>query len=121
METKKFEKFIKLMGLTTSSNEGEALNAIRKANFLLAEANLAWDEFLRGKAKISGTNSKDDIPKKRFENADEINKMFQGVTHNLRTGTSFYDFVQNLHQWWERKGYLTQKQYEALRKSYERI
>jgi len=32
MQAPKFEKFIKLMKMTTSSSEGEALNAIRMAN-----------------------------------------------------------------------------------------
>ncbi len=42
-------KFIKFMNLTTSSNDGETLNSIRKANELLKENNMTWTEFINGR------------------------------------------------------------------------
>ncbi|KKL08781.1 hypothetical protein LCGC14_2572400, partial [marine sediment metagenome] len=44
MQAPKFEKFIKLMKMTTSPVDGECLNAIRMANSFLMEANLDWDD-----------------------------------------------------------------------------
>jgi hypothetical protein len=36
------ERFLKLLGMTSSSNDGEALAAIRKCNALLAQHKLSW-------------------------------------------------------------------------------
>jgi len=120
MQAQKFEKFIKLMMMTTSPNDGEVLTAIRMANATLIEANLNWDEFLRGKAKITG-----DAPTvhsgKQYDNADEINQMFDAVLKSVKPGTSFHKFLESVHDWWDVRGSLTEKQYKALRKTYERI
>lgn len=40
------EKFTKVLGLTTSPADGEALNAIRIANKMLREANLSWTQII---------------------------------------------------------------------------
>lgn len=39
--------FIKLMMMTTSTNDGEALAALRKANQILKELKLSWHEVLQ--------------------------------------------------------------------------
>lgn len=44
MEKEKKGKLIKLLGLTTSSNDHEALAAIRKVNSFLSEDNKTWEE-----------------------------------------------------------------------------
>ena len=51
-ELPKQELLVKLLGMTASSNDGEALVAIRKANRLLAEAGWSWDQLIRGKITI---------------------------------------------------------------------
>lgn len=123
MQAPKFEKFIKLMKMTTSPSEGEALNAIRMANSLLAEANLDWDDFLRGKAKIieGKTSGQNTYSGKKYTNASEIESMLNAVLSSIKSGTSFYGFIESLRDWWEGNQFLTEKQYNALRKSYERI
>lgn len=120
MQAQKFEKFIKLMMMTTSPNDGECLTAVRMANATLMEANLNWDEFLRGKAKITGDTTPNHSGKK-YQNAVEIEAMFNSILATARRGTSFYNFIKSLSDWWEANGFLTEKQYNALRKSYERI
>ena len=123
MQAPKFEKFIKLMKMTTSPSEGEALNAIRMANSLLLEANLDWDDFLRGKAKIVGgsASSQTTYSGKKYTNSNEIESMLEAVLNNVRSGTSFRTFIESLRDWWESNQFLTEKQYNALRKTYERI
>lgn len=125
MQAQKFEKFIKLMMMTTSPNEGEALTATRMANALLLEANLNWDEFLRGKVKITnqaaGGSASGSFTGKKYTNSDDIERMLDAVLKNVRSGTSFYTFIKSLSDWWEDNAFLTEKQYNALRKSYERI
>jgi hypothetical protein len=41
------ERLVKLMSLTTSDFDGEALSALRKANEALAAAKLTWSDVLR--------------------------------------------------------------------------
>lgn len=40
------DKFIKVLKMTTSSHEGEALAAIRKVNDMISAANLQWDDLI---------------------------------------------------------------------------
>lgn len=44
------EELVKLLMLTTSSNENEASSAMRKANALLAESNMMWTDLLGAEA-----------------------------------------------------------------------
>lgn len=48
------ELLIKLLKMTTSSSDGEATVAIRKANEQLAKVGGDWETLLRGKVKIIG-------------------------------------------------------------------
>ena len=124
MQAPKFEKFIKLMKMTTSPVDGECLNAIRMANSFLMEANLDWDDFLRGKAKIIGGSAASHYSNyggKKYDNTTEIEAMLNSVMGTVTKGTSFSIFIESLRDWWEDKGFLTEKQYAALRKTYERI
>lgn len=38
--------FVKIMNLTTSSEDGEALSSIRRANKALKDSNLTWDDII---------------------------------------------------------------------------
>jgi hypothetical protein len=48
----KQELLIKLLALTASDSEGEALSAMRKANSLLATAGWTWERLIRGKITV---------------------------------------------------------------------
>jgi len=51
-EIPKHEFLIKLLNMTTSSNDNEALMAIRQANNLLRSVGWSWDDLIRAKIKI---------------------------------------------------------------------
>lgn len=51
-ELPKQELLVKLLGMTTSSNDGEALVAMRKANALLASAGWDWAKLIAGKIRV---------------------------------------------------------------------
>jgi hypothetical protein len=51
-ELPKQELLIKLMGMTTADNDGEALNALRKANALLRNAGWDWRKLIEGKITV---------------------------------------------------------------------
>ncbi len=46
-------KLIKVMAMTQSANDGEALNAIRMANEMLKVNKLDWDKAIAGTSKVS--------------------------------------------------------------------
>lgn len=67
------EKIIKLLKLSTSSNDNEALNAIRIANSLLKKEDMHWDEFFSKSPSLSNTKEREYIKKintleKKLEN-----------------------------------------------------
>src|SRR5258708_37740642 len=51
-ELPKQELLLKLLGMTTSASDNEALMAIRRANELLARAGWTWEMLIREKIKI---------------------------------------------------------------------
>ncbi len=53
-EVPKHELLLKLLKMTASNNDAEALVAIRKANALLASAAWDWDKLLSGKITVVG-------------------------------------------------------------------
>lgn len=134
---------IKLMMMTTSPHDGEALTAIRKANAMLAEANVNWAEFLsavsttkkatdnefrkppsqrrRQHERSEEDNAFSDVGKgssQKFDDASIIDPMFEKAFSNARGG--FADFLESVHEWWLDKGFLTEKQYYAIKRSAER-
>jgi hypothetical protein len=119
-----FEIFIKLMMMAQSSNDAEALTALRKANAKLASINRNWEELLRGKVAMS------DFPDAPPMGGDlrtsgsgvkhvgpEIDAMLDDLMQEVRGG--FRDFIESINTWWTEKGFLTDKQYAAVKKAWD--
>jgi hypothetical protein len=116
-----FEKFIKLMMMTTSDQDHEALVALRKANAIIAGMNNNWEEVLRGKVKVTGTaQQQHNANYVHHTNATEIDAMFETLLRTVPRQSSFRDFVEDVHGYWENRGYLTDAQYKALKRAMER-
>ena len=122
---------VKLMMLTTSTNDAEALAALRKANKILKDAKVNWAELLgaakpdqsfrvppsrRPRPEPSWDSFGDD---QRYTNEDEINRMFDKV-FNSNMSEGFAEFVESVHLWWEQHGWLSVAQYRAIKKAAER-
>lgn len=121
MTATEFEKFIKLMMMTTSDQDHEALVALRKANSYLASMNRNWEEILRGKVIIKGgVNQEPPSPYVQHTDEREIDGMFEVLMRTVPMRSSFRDFVEDVHQYWEKRGYLTDAQYKALKRAMER-
>jgi hypothetical protein len=123
-ETPDYKMFLKLLNLTTSQYDGEALNAIRMANAVLARTNQTWEDLLKGKVVMiqgaqEGTLSKSPT-NIRHSDPNEINGYFETLyDRGSRLGT-FKTWVDSVHEWWEEKGFLTDNQYNTLKKSAQR-
>lgn len=130
------ERFTKLMMLTTSDQDGEALSALRMANKMLRASGKNWEAFIAGK--------KDDTRALHLENArlrnelvtlrDEVMRLQSRVapppssdgptiSHMLshcqrHVKGSAADFIDSLADAYEKWGRLTPRQYAALNKFY---
>jgi len=124
------DRMIKLLMMTTSENDNEALVAIRKANGVLAEMDITWEGYLEGKLKEKVNNSykgyeenhkKESYKKakkaKKYTDEEEIELMFKIVLMGVKG--SFADFIISIYDWWIDNRFLTEKQYEALCKAYQ--
>jgi len=112
MDTADFARLRKLLALTASNNDGEALAAIRKANAMLERTKTHWfdvmDALERGSAPATNKPSA----------ATEIDEAFDLVLCTARG--SFREFILSLLEQWQDTGVLSPKQRAALLKSAER-
>lgn len=112
--------------MTTSSNDGEALTAIRMANAMLMAEGKNWDEILGITNQVTITlqrqqpttyNAEDSWSPPHLSDKNVIEQMFRivmsGEHHISKTA-----FIGSLHEWWQRHGRLSQRQYTALRRIY---
>lgn len=135
------DRFTKLMMLTTSDSDGEAVNALRVANKMLRAGGLNWEAF------IAGRSQRDDARALRQENVklrnelitlrDEVMRLRSQVnaradrdTHEdtsiremidhclLHVHGSAYDFICSLADAYDKWGRLTPRQKAALTKFY---
>jgi hypothetical protein len=115
------DKFIKLMMMTTSDHEQEALTALRMANAMLAAENKNWEELL--KDNISMWKARREAPGggyTRHVDPVEIEGMFEYLFRTVAVDSSFRIFVEDVYTWWQRRGFLTAAQFAALKRAIER-
>lgn len=131
--------FIKLMMMTTSPHDGEVLTAIRKANAILAGQNLNWEEFIMqmGAApapepepfvnhdewsdvgvKTRSKRGHDTSSSQNTYGGPGVDKIFDSLLNEFHLADSFKEFVEDVQRYYQDKGYITQRQYEALKNAY---
>lgn len=129
------DRLVKILGLTTSSNDGEALSALRKANEIIKGENLTWSDVLaaaptttinislrRGAPQTHYEGEQADWSPPHLRDAVMINMMFKAVFSQPRTGNEeFWQFMDSIHHWFEEHKSLTQRQFNALRTCYQRV
>jgi len=113
------EKFIKLMMMTTSSHDGECLNAIRMANAELAKINNNWEDLLRSKVSTTSSYTRTQTRENDEEHLsdDEIDALFEQALKRVPKSSSFRIFVEGVHAWWEMNGFLSPAQLAAIKKA----
>lgn len=123
---------VKLMMMTTSSNDSEALIALRKANKLLKEAGVTWQDLLSALSTPRPSAVPRPRPRpepewenvvnaghRRYDNEYEINAMFDALFAS-HMGEGFAEFVESVNIQWKQRGFLTGPQYEAIKRAVER-
>jgi hypothetical protein len=145
----KFETFVKLMMMTTSTSDGEALTAIRKANTLLKAEGKNWEELITGLVPMEPDRPPREEPSPRRRPRTEtppwaddqeeddwkahvphrhspeyqtfIFGAFEEALAKVRKGSSFRNTLESIHQWWQDKHFLTDAQLRVVLKAAGRI
>lgn len=117
MET---DKIVKLLNLTRSDNDNEALLAIRRANAIVNKANSSWDVLLAAREESRGY---DPPPPRRPPPPPPRKKEFPPVETMLsvclrQVKGQARGFIESLAIALDDYGSLTEKQESALRKFY---
>lgn len=95
------ELLIKVLNLTTSDNDGEALSAMRKA------------------PASAGQQKKRSSPERTESQSDDLTKMNYLMQECILTPWEG-EFVNNIRAWRRRHGYLTPKQRHVFDKVYRK-
>ena len=108
----------RIMGMTKSVHDGEALAAIRKANKVLDKYSLTWMEVL-GRAvtaaTLNGGLTHEDIVEANGEISlgEQIRRAFDEL-RGVSMSRSFVEFLQSIEEQFKRTGYLSADQRKPL-------
>lgn len=105
----------KIMGMTTSTNDGERLAAITAANKLLAANNFTWDMVLSKAVVVD--SPMEAVPGSM--NDEERNEAISQAFYRLKGSSN--SFIQSLKEQYERTGFLSKAQRASLFETAERV
>lgn len=117
------EKVVKLLNLTQSDSDGEALSAMRKANALLRQDNKTWDEVILGQSHRRGEKvtrpSRPRAEKSSTSSASEmaLNIMFTDLAKS-RMPDYERTIVDGFYKYFKKNGSLTEKQFKWFKDIY---
>lgn len=133
------DRLAKILALTTSDTDGEALAAIRRANYILKEAGLDWASVLAPQHVVNirvasnnpppgafGMNPEDFKPDEdwiapHLKDRVIIETMFRAIYSQPRTGNDeFWEWLDSVDHHFRTYDQLTANQYQALRRCYLR-
>ena len=126
-------RLAKILAMTTSTHDGEALSAIRRANEVLAGEKVSWEEVLAQEATRAvhvsvhryPDNSKYYEPPEAWQaphlkDKVTLDMMFRKIFEHTLPGTEAREFVDSVFRWYSLHKSVTPKQYSALRTFYSR-
>lgn len=105
MPVKDFRQLEKLMMMTTSDNDAEAIAALRKANEILKRHGYNWTSTFQRLVRVQEAEI-EEAPRERDENT-AIREAFEAINNPS-------SFVHSLREQFEERGFLTPKQRAAL-------
>lgn len=112
------ERLIKLLLMTTSVHDGEALSAIRLANGLIQKSGKTWHDVLIAKRIPHMDRTR---PRPRGPKNAELDAIFKFIMGELEEDSSVWPFVQSVHGFYRRNGRITEKQEAAIRNIHDRL
>lgn len=120
------QKLAKVLALTASDKDGEALAAVRMANRILAMEGLTWLEVISPvpttRVTVTAYKAEEDWVPPHLKDKVTIEIMFRAVYAQPRSDNEeFWQFMDSIHHRWNKYQNLTQGQYTALKRSYQRV
>lgn len=118
MKLKDFERLKKMMERTFSDNDPEALASIRAANRILAAEGLTWDRIF-GRT-VTVVNEVEEAPSQDIEERprarrEEGTSDAASLIAEAEQAQPRSDFVASVKAQFEEKGWISQRQRDALR------
>lgn len=106
-------KIVKLLSLTQSDNDSEALTAIRMANKILKSNEITWDKFMGQEPPSYQTHN----------TWGAYHGVSEKIDYILNNSPVWFDpsFIRSLHVQLKLRGRLSPKQIQALDKIYSKL
>ena len=119
------QRLVKILNLTSSENDHEALVAIRHANKLLLKESLTWGKLLQRDAtkyefKASYEEATDDEDEEDEDYEENVTNIFESILKSTQSKNTM-SFVESVYGQYKKKGYLSPKQTQAIQDIYDRI
>jgi len=116
MKLTDFNRLKKIMELASSPVDGEALNAIRKANELLVREGLTWTRVLDRSIQIISTfETSAEGDGVDLDEADDIDSQLERALNNA--SGDFRNVILSFEEQWTEKHYLSPRQREVLERT----
>lgn len=117
MKLADFNKLQKLMAMTASDNDGEALNALRAANAILKKYDITWERVFKRLVTVEIEEAPSEPP----SSAARDIALEAALDKALKSSSGgFRDFLLSLQAQWHEKGWLSPAQREAVFKAARR-
>lgn len=117
MTLSEFNRLKKMMMLTTSPNDAEALSALRKANEVLAAFSYDWNAVFGRLVKVEGGMPEIEAAPEERSLDDEITEAFQKIFDAKKDNS----FINSLYEQYQSNHFLSELQREALFKNARRL
>lgn len=122
MNLKTFDTFKKMMALTFSENDHEALASLRGANRLLTKEGLDWQRVLS--RTVSVINEVEEAPPERTQpphrDGSDDRRLIAEAEEAVEDGSEIAEFIGSLRSYYEERGHLTPNQRGALKRIVDR-
>ena len=104
----RIKKLRKLLNLTTSDNDHEALSSIRVANKLLSDSGLTWCQVLNFQPETE-TEPETEYSNEYIEVGDMLDHIL-----NRKLGRGTRNFLESIYDQFKKQGYLSEKQLAVI-------
>lgn len=110
------QKLIKLLNLTQSDSDPEALSAIRKANEIVRENKVLWNSLIKCPSEKFCSHTK--LAPKDLQVVDD--ETIDELLEHPKLKDTAREFVESLKEFYESKKFLTARQEEIFWQIYKR-
>lgn len=116
-----YDLLVKIMMMTTSDNDMEALVAIRKANDFLKLSGVNWQDVFKGLPSPQGTRQEKPTARNYNDLEEEDDEgMVNFLYETVNTKYGFFEFIASMKMRMATLGFLTEGQHKVIRKAYLR-